>query len=324
MIYQSDLNIELQFLFYVVANVIAYEVFFYIIYKVIKVRKLKLLTHNILLPLGLLLLFETIISTLLEHSKFGLTDPPKIQILHLIALYLVIVIIILFVSFISFNIILISPIIRKIKLRLVPIIISQILIIFSLYLDVFTLINVISTIFLLLGNLSIFIIISSGFLINAFLNIKGSETLRGLYIINSIDHKCLYHYDFTKKDQLDNNRNDLSYNSEQNLEDVFFSHGIEGIENIISSITNTQEERIQFISQGGFLLILEYGSKYNIPLTYVLIADKEQKHMKFLLNMLKNQFESTYKEILRKFDTLRGNQTLVFNSFDTVINNIID
>ncbi|MFX1274530.1 MAG: hypothetical protein ACFFAT_05730, partial [Promethearchaeota archaeon] len=268
--------------------------------------------------------FEILISILLLITKFFLIDSIVKEIMFLISFILTILTLSLFIFIISLNILLINPTIKRIKIKLVPIVISQILIIFSLILEIFTPINIYPSLFFLIGLALIFLSIYSGSIINAFLEIKGSETLKALYIINSIDNRCLYHYDFTQKDQNDIRIDKLSSNSYQKVEDLFFSHGIEGIEHVIASITNTQEDKIQSISQGDSLLLLEHGSKSFIPLTYVLIADKEQKNMRFLLNTFKNQFESFYKEILMNFQVLKENQALVFSSFDIFVKNIMN
>ena len=109
---------------------------------------------------------------------------------------------------------------------------------------------------------------------------------------------------------------------EKNREDVF-SGGLVGIDSIISTITNTQDEKINKIKQGNSLILLEHGSGLTSQLDYVLIVSKEQKAFRMFLNTLKNQFESFYKEILLNLDEIVGTPELLFLSFDIIIENIV-
>jgi len=257
---------------------------------------------------------------MLLHSKFGLTNPPNVEILRFIIAILMIIIVWLFIFTISLNVFIYNPTVKRIAIKLVPIIISQILIISSLILDYYTFINMFSIILFALGYLLIFLRIYSGNLYKAFLEIKGSKALREFYVINSEDQKCLYHYVFTQKRKQDDIINNLSINSEEPQGKDFFSYGIEGIQKILAKVTQDEEYKIQTISQENSLILLEHGSKHYIPLTYVLIVDKSKKNVRLHLENFKRQFESYYKEILMNFNILKENQTLIFNSFDTIIN----
>jgi len=319
----SDLNLEVHFIFYLTLIIITSEIIFYIIHKALKIKGLKLLIYKILLPLVLLIGFEVIVSITLLINNFLITDPSISNIISIISLILTLLTLISFIFIISLNIISINPTIQKIKIKIIPIIIGQILIILSLFIEILILNNIFSIILLSIGIGLIFFSIYSGNLINAFLNIKGSEKLSSFYIINSMDNRCLYYYNFTQKEQNEKNGINFSGNSFQKIEDLFFSHGIEGIEKIIALITDTQDEKIKSISQEKSLILLEHDSKFKIPLTYVLIAYKEQKNMRYLLNTFKNQFESFYKEILANFEVLNKNQALVFSSFDIIVQNIV-
>ncbi len=110
--------------------------------------------------------------------------------------------------------------------------------------------------------------------------------------------------------------------TKKNKEDVL-SGGLIGIESIISSITNTKEEKINKIRQGNSLILLEYGSGVTAHISYVLIVRHEQKAFRIFLNTIKNQFESFYKEILSNLDYIEGKSDLLFTSFDVIIENVI-
>ena len=279
----------------------------------------KFLTYSILLPLVILLLLETISSTLLLHSKFGLTNPHNIAILRFTFIILMIIIICLFIFTILLNTLIFNPTVEKIAIKLVPITISQIMIITSLFLDYFLFINMFSILFFAIGNIIIFLRIYSGSLYKSFLEIKGSEALREFYVINSKDQKCLYHYDFIQKRKSNRNSKEAPFKSEKMQGEEFFPYGIEGIEKILAKITQDEEDTIKTISQEDSLILLEHGSRQFLPLTYVLITDKNQKWVRLHLDNFKTQFESNYKEILMNFNTLKEYQTRIFNSFDLII-----
>lgn len=109
---------------------------------------------------------------------------------------------------------------------------------------------------------------------------------------------------------------------EKNREDIF-SGGLVGIDSIISTITNTQDEKINKIKQGNSLILLEHGSGFTSNIDYVLIVSEEQKSLRMFLNTLKNQFESFYKEILLNLNEIEGKPDLLFLSFDIIIENIV-
>ena len=109
---------------------------------------------------------------------------------------------------------------------------------------------------------------------------------------------------------------------ERNREDMF-SGGLVGIDSIISTITNTQDEKINKIKQGNSLILLEHGSGFTSQIDYVLIVSEEQKSLRIFLNTLKNQFESFYKEILLNLNEIEGTPDLLFLSFDIIIENIV-
>jgi hypothetical protein len=109
---------------------------------------------------------------------------------------------------------------------------------------------------------------------------------------------------------------------EKNREDIF-SGGLVGIDSIISTITNTEDEKINKIKQGNSLILLEHGSGFTSQLDYVLIVRQEQRSFRMFLNTLRNQFESFYKEILLNLNEIEGNPDLLFLSFDIIIENIV-
>ena len=142
--------------------------------------------------------------------------------------------------------------------------------------------------------------------------LRWRENLLKLFIINRENNVCLYAYDFSQiKDQ--NIQNDYK---------ELFSGGITGIDYILSIITNSKNDKIYKIKQPDSLILLEYGNL--IPqLTYALIVKKDFKSNRYFLRLLKNQFESFYKEILTNVDKIEGNIGILFKSFDLILNDLM-
>ena len=163
---------------------------------------------------------------------------------------------------------------------------------------------------LLLG----FIIISfSVYEFPPFYEFEWRENLLKLFIINQKTREYLYFHDFTE-----NLIDDLSQDDKAKL----YSGGILGIESIITTITNTKEEKINKIEQKDSVILLNYSSV--IPyLTYALIIRKDLLSLGHLLDTIKLQFEVFYREILINLENLKGNQKLMFGSFDIILRGIL-
>lgn len=170
---------------------------------------------------------------------------------------------------------------------------------------------------LLLG----FIIISfSVYDFPPFYEFEWRENIIQLFIINQKTGEHVYFHDFT-----DIFRERSTSNDELTPDDraKLYSGGIVGIESVITQITNTKDERINKIEQKDSVILLTYSSV--IPyITYALIIRKDLLSLGHLLDSIKQQFEAFYREILLNLENLKGDQQLLFKSFDVILRGILN
>ncbi|MFW9970112.1 MAG: hypothetical protein ACFFDF_07920, partial [Candidatus Odinarchaeota archaeon] len=174
--------------------------------------------------------------------------------------------------------------------------------------------------FLLLG----FIIISfSIYDFPPFYEFEWRENLLKLFIINQKTGNYLYYHEFTKKFNFENELGDSYYKLSQDDEVKLYSGGILGIESIITKITNTRTEKISKMEQKDSVILLTYSTL--IPyITYALIIRKDLLSLGHLLDSIKQQFEAFYREILLNLENLKGDQQLLFKSFDIILRGILN
>ncbi|MFW9819987.1 MAG: hypothetical protein ACFFE5_10290 [Candidatus Thorarchaeota archaeon] len=174
--------------------------------------------------------------------------------------------------------------------------------------------------FLLLG----FIIISfSVYDFPPFYEFEWRENIVQLFIINQKTEDYIYYQDFTNKFEYEYEEVDLINCLSQNDKVKLHSGGILGIERVITHITNTKEERINRIEQKDSVILLTYSTV--IPyLTYALIIRKDLLSLGHLLDSIKKQFEAFYREILLNLENLKGDQQLLFKSFDLILRGILN
>jgi len=171
----------------------------------------------------------------------------------------------------------------------------------------------IGTSVLILGFIIIFI---STFNFPPFYEFEWKENLMTFFIINEQMGSLLYNYDFI----LDGEKSALSVESTQ-----YFSGGLMGLESIISTITSSKDKRLKLIKHGDALILLSYSSAQSIPIIYALVVKKDLNSFRSVLETLKVQFESFYKEVLINFDklNLKDNEGQLFRSFDVIIDNLL-
>jgi hypothetical protein len=99
--------------------------------------------------------------------------------------------------------------------------------------------------------------------------------------------------------------------------------GIIGIDMVLSEITNTKGETINKIQRPDSLILLEYGSGISSHIIYALIVKKDLKSNSYFLKLIRNQFESFYKEILKELDEFKGSEEQLFGSFDVLLENLL-
>ena len=105
--------------------------------------------------------------------------------------------------------------------------------------------------------------------------------------------------------------------------DRLLPQGILGIETIISTITDTRDEKINKIKQQDSYILLEYGENPS-NIMYVLHVKKDLKSLRHFIIFIKNQFESFFKEILIVLEKFKGSEEHFFGSFDIIVKNIME
>ena len=180
------------------------------------------------------------------------------------------------------------------------------------------LINVIAILTFYLGLMTIFLGV---FRIPPFLEFQWEKNLLSLYIIDSQNLKGLYRCDF--KELLDNRDFPNTTISENRIRKDFFPNGYIGIDKIITTITNTKNEKIEKIEHGDFLILVEQGDEPQSSIIFTLLVKKETHSMRFFLKTLKNQFQDFYGNLLLYGEFLDGREIQVFSSFDFILKNIL-
>ncbi|MFX1410955.1 MAG: hypothetical protein ACFFA6_11420 [Promethearchaeota archaeon] len=151
-----------------------------------------------------------------------------------------------------------------------------------------------------------------------FYEFEWRENLIKLFIINQQNYSSLYSYNFIQ----DVDKNIKITHSLSNDRDGLFSKGIMGIESIITIITGIKDEKINKIKQGEFYMFLEYGNNPSY-ITYVLVVRKDLISAHHLLKSIRLQFESFFKDFLLNLDMMRKEHDKLFESFDNIINRIL-
>ena len=176
------------------------------------------------------------------------------------------------------------------------------------------------SIFIFLGLLIIFFGV---FKIPIFLEFHWREKLLSFFIIDSINLKIIYSFDFnTQKENIDfSSKNNIDYKKLN----ILFPRGIIGIQDIISFIPDKQvNNKIQKIKKGEFLVHLRYSDKEFSSLIYCLVINKEMRSIDYFFKILQKRFESFYKYILVDLAQIEINEMdKLFLSFDKIIKEIL-
>jgi len=173
-------------------------------------------------------------------------------------------------------------------------------------------------------------LLSSGFLIMfwaandfpPFYEFDWRANLQKLFIIDQKNSQFLYARDFSKK--IDSATSSEAKERDK-LRDDLFSGAIAGIENMLSTITDSSKQKLSEINQGDAFILLEYGGKAPNLITFALVVKKDLSSLRHFLQTVKNQFESFFAGILKNLDTLEltGNTSRLFETFDIVVNSMM-
>ncbi|MHA1253179.1 MAG: hypothetical protein ACTSRP_24570, partial [Candidatus Helarchaeota archaeon] len=180
-------------------------------------------------------------------------------------------------------------------------------------------INPISVLFFSLIIIGALLTIFGGYKFPIYFDFRWKENILKLYIFHENTRKILFQYDFKNKifpDKIE------SY-EDQNKSLDLITHLITGIEKITSKALNNNNQ-MEIIKHGEFVFFIEYGDKYiNSHIIYALISKKELENLKYLLKLIKEQFQGYYYEILKNLDLLFGYEKEIFLHFNNIIKELI-
>ncbi|TXT53807.1 MAG: membrane protein of unknown function [Promethearchaeota archaeon] len=155
-----------------------------------------------------------------------------------------------------------------------------------------------------------------------FYEVQWKENLIKLFIINQKKNSLLYSSDFSEGSKSMEDEIKKKYKTKSKKIEHFFTGGLEGIDKILSEISQSEDKQLQEIKKGDVVVLLEYGSGRLSHIVYVLVVEKALKSYKIFLNKIKNQFESFYKQLLLE-DFERDKEKLLFKNFDLILQNLI-
>ena len=153
-----------------------------------------------------------------------------------------------------------------------------------------------------------------------FLEFGWRDNLVKLFIIDQIHLKALYIHDFNQG-RKEGEKDERSISEEER--EALFSKGIIGVEEVINTIMKGKKKKLEKIEHGNLLILLTYGENPVSFITYALIVEKDMKSFPYFLNIVKEQFQGFYKEILQNLDDFAGKEEKLFSNFDLIISNLI-
>ncbi len=153
-----------------------------------------------------------------------------------------------------------------------------------------------------------------------FYEFEWRSNLEKIFIINNDNKECFFYYDF-KNIQINEIDISTAKNNIKEIEDIL-PGGIIGIEQIISTITKSDKEKIKIIRRKNSIFCIDQSEKFP-NLTYILIVKKELVSIYHFLNLIKKQFEEIYKEILLNAENLKEDKYTLLSNFSSVINNLL-
>jgi hypothetical protein len=150
-----------------------------------------------------------------------------------------------------------------------------------------------------------------------FYEFEWRESLQKLFVIDTDNRECLFYHNFQDTEE----PKTISENLDGNI-NLLFPKGIVGIENLLSTITDTQSVRIEKIKKKNSYIFLEHGKKFE-NLTFVLLLERDLKSANYFVKVIRNRFESFFKEILMNFEDIKVDQNRIFSSFDQILEIIL-
>ena len=152
-----------------------------------------------------------------------------------------------------------------------------------------------------------------------FLELHWKNFLLKLYIINVEKFLSLYTYDFFKEIH----KYDLEAAKQNDSNKELISRGIMGINEILVKITDADPDKIEKIEHGDSIIYIKHGSGNLSSIYYVLIVSQESSSCNFFLELVKRQFESLYRNIIKDFDSIENHIEEIFLGFDKILNSLL-
>lgn len=155
-----------------------------------------------------------------------------------------------------------------------------------------------------------------------FYEFEWKNNLKKLFIINNKNKECYFFHNFENiKDSQIKEANQSTDNNFMNEIDNIIPGSIIGIEQIISTIIRSDNEKINIIKKKNSVFCVEQGDKLS-DITYILIIKQELESINHFLKLIKNQFETIYGEILLNLENLKEDKYILFSNFASIIDNL--
>ncbi|MHA1147978.1 MAG: hypothetical protein ACTSR8_07000 [Promethearchaeota archaeon] len=106
-----------------------------------------------------------------------------------------------------------------------------------------------------------------------------------------------------------------------------YSKELVGLDEITAKIIADQEAQLNLIRHGDFLLLLERNLLDPNPIAYVLVVKKDLSTYRAFIKILREEFETFFKEVLMSFEEIEFNKNkqsiIIFQSFNQKMKEIL-
>lgn len=148
----------------------------------------------------------------------------------------------------------------------------------------------------------------------AFLEFDWKDHLKSVYIIDYPTLRVLYCFDFV-------NESGAQEEVEVKGGDILFK-GVIGIDKTFSVLTKTREN-IEVIRQGDILIYVKRSAPPLEKVIYILIVKKERNSYNYLLKKITREFEHQFSSVMHNLESIKGEESRIFSSFDESIKYIL-
>ncbi|MBD3253913.1 MAG: hypothetical protein GF383_02420 [Candidatus Lokiarchaeota archaeon] len=153
-----------------------------------------------------------------------------------------------------------------------------------------------------------------------FLEFGWRENLLKLFVIDQNRYTGLYVYNFKESIQADNKKKESSMSEEDR--EFLLSKGILGVDEVVNLIVKGKKKKLELIERRNLLILVKYGDPPFSHITYALLVKKKMKSLEFILELIKDQFQDHFKEILPNLSKFLGNEQTLFSGFDPIVSKL--